>query len=169
MRSIGAGWITLSAAGAAGRLALLGSGKVVTGSIATGLGSVLSLGCGAAEVIGRGSGAGVRVAAVRPLGGALIVVAGALGTGVGLGAGTGLGAGLGRATGPRTIGLSASTGPCDRGLLVGRAPGIEKSGKVCAAANPGTSAAASAAAPVAAPMLPPNFRITCPVCLWCAR
>ena len=121
---------------------------------------MLALGCGAADVIGRGSGAGLRVAAMRPLGGALIVVAGALGTGVGLATGTGLGAGVGRATGPRTIGLSASTGPCERGLLVGRAPGIEKSGKVWATETRGASAAASAAAPVAALTLPPIIRIS---------
>ncbi len=132
----------------------------MTGSIATGPGTVLGLGCGAADAIGRGSGSGLRVAAVRPLDGALIVVAGALGTGVGLATGTGLGAGVGRATGPRTIGLSASTGPCERGLLVGRAPGIEKSGKVWATETRGASAAASAAAPVAALTLPPIIRIS---------
>ena len=166
--SAGAGWITLSVAATVDGLELLGSAVGGAGSGATGPGAMLALACGAAGVSGRGGGA-VRAGAVRPLGGGLAEVAGALGTGVGLATGTGLGAGVGRTTGARTIGLSASTGPCERGLVVGRAPGIEKSGKVCAAATPGTSAAASAAAPVAAQTLPPIIRISRPVCLWSAR
>ena len=157
--SAGAGWITLSVAAIVAGLELLGSSVGGAGSVATGPGEVLALACGAAGVSGRGGGA-VRVGALRALGGELVVVAGALGIGVGLATGTGLGAGVGRTTGARTIGLSASTGPCERGLVVGRAPGIEKSGKVCAAANPGKSAAASAAAPVAALTLPPIIRIS---------
>ena len=153
----GTGWITLSVAAIMGGLELLGSGMGSAGSVATGPGAVLSLTGGAAADAVRGGGA-VRAGAVRLVGGAL--VEGALGTGVGLAIGTGLGAGVGRAAGARTIGLSASTGPCERGLVVGREPGIEKSGKVCAAASPGTSAATSAIAPVAALTLPPIIRIS---------
>ena len=155
--SAGAGWITLPVGGIAGKLELPGSGTVVTGSATTGAGAVLGLDCGAAVATGRGA---ARVGALRLVGGGLVVAVGALGTGVGLATGTGLGAGVGRTTGARTTGLSASTGPCERGLLVGRAPGIEKSGRVCAAASAGTSAAASAAAPVAAFAPPPIIRIS---------
>ena len=165
MLSAGAAWITLSVAETDGKLAPLGSGIGVTTVVAGGLGTALALACGAADVV-RG-GTAVREGASLRLGGAATVVAGARGTGVGLGAATmvGLGLGVGRGAGPRTIGLSVSTGPCARGLAVGRAPGIEKSGKVCAAGTPGSSAATSAAAPLAVLTLPPNSRITRPICL----
>ncbi len=90
-----------------------------------GPGTLLSLARGEAEVIGRGGGVELRAGALRPIGGALVVFAGALGTGVGLATGAELGLGVGRGAGPRTIGFSVSTGPCERGSLVGRAPGIE--------------------------------------------
>ena len=155
------GGTKLSVAETGGRLDPLGTGRGVTISVAGGLGAALALACGEIAGTVRDGVAGREGATLR-LGGAATGVAGARGTGVGLGteAMVGLGLGVGRGAGPRTIGLSASTGPCERGLAVGRAPGIEKSGKVCADATTGTSTATSAAAPVAAPMLPPIFRIS---------
>ena len=158
--SVGAASITLSVAVIVVGLEPLGSGKGVTESLGAGPVTALALGCGETGVTVRGAGAELRAGTVRPIGGELDVVAGPLGTGLALATGTGLGVGVGRTSGARTTGLSASTGPCERGLLVGRAPGSEKSGNVCAAAIPGTSAAASATAPVAALMLPPIIRIS---------
>jgi hypothetical protein len=117
----------------------------------------LTEGEGAASA--RGLGPVVRAGTEVPLG-APALVAGALGTGVGLVTTIGLGVGVGR-TGARMIGLSVSTGPCERGLVVGRAPGIEKSGTdwVWATSVAGTSASPSAKAPVAALTVPPNILI----------
>ncbi len=85
---------------------------------------------------------------------------GALGLAVGLatgtGAGVGAGVGAGRGLGERMIGASLSTGPCARGLLVGRELGIEKSGTDWAGAAAGASKSPSAKAPVAAFTLPPK-------------
>ena len=135
------------------------------------LGAALALGEGLIVVTGR-TGDEVRAGVSLAFGRGTVVLVGALGRGVELGRGVGLGAatgagpglGVGRGAGLRMIGLSVSTGPCARGLAVGREPGIEKSGKVCAAAIQGScsanSAANSAAAPLAVPTLPPNSRIT---------
>ena len=99
------------------------------------------------------------------------MLTGALGVGVGLATGTGVGLGVGRGAGERMIGASVSTGPCARGSLVGRAPGILKSGTVCACAVNATGAneSPSAMALAAAFALPPNFRIDCSMCLRHAR
>ena len=157
-----------SVGAAAGRLETFGCGVgVVIAAEPAALGAARARGAGLTAVAGRTGGA-VRAGVSLALGRGTVVFAGApgwgvaLGRGVGLGdaIGAGLGLGVGRGAGPRMIGLSVSTGPCARGLAVGREPGIEKSGKDCAVATPGTSAASSAAAPLAVPTLPPNSRIT---------
>jgi len=135
---------------------LLGCGKGATGWVVV-LGVKLAVAAGCGAVVVRGSGAGARAGPVlRGLGAA---VAGALGTGAGLADGTGVGTGLGRGTGVRMIGASLSTGPCARGLLVGRPLGIEKSEIDWAGASAGASKSPSAKAPAAAFALPPNFCI----------
>ena len=141
-----------------GTALLLGSGNgVIAGALVLGDGAALAA-CAAPEVM-RGAGAALRGAAlVRGVGTGLTAALGAV---VGLATGTGDGVGLGRGAGARMIGASASTGPCARGLLVGRPVGIEKSGTpcVCAAKAAGTSNSASAAAPVTVFALPPEFTI----------
>ena len=148
------GSITAVAGGALVRPELVGDGET---GWKVGLGAVLegATGCGAVAV--RGSGAGAR--AGPELRGAGTFVIGALGVGVGLAAGTGVGVGLGRGAGVRIIGASLSTGPCARGLLVGRPLGIEKSGIDWASDIVGASKSPSAIAPVAAFALPPSFCI----------
>ena len=141
-----------------GTVLLLGSGNgVIVGALVLGEGAALVIGAGTGAM--RGAGAPLRGAAV--VRGAAAGPVAALGALVGLATGTGDGVGLGRGTGARMIGASASTGPCARGLLVGRDDGIEKSGTdcVCAAKAPGTRSSASAAAPVIAFALPPKFTI----------
>ena len=139
---------------AVGAAMLLGCGRGVTGWV-VGPGAVLAAGWSA--VVVRGSGAGARAGPVMRGDGA--AVTGALGTWVGLAEGTGVGTGLGRGTAVRIIGASLSTGPCARGLLVGRPLGIEKSGIVWPGASAGVSNSPSATAPAAALALPPNFCI----------
>ena len=147
----------LVGAGAADSPEELGSGTGVSVSLAEPDGTAAgapeeATGAGAAAV--RGNGAGGR-AGVVPRGGGGVVI-GALGLGAGLVTGTGAGLGTGRGVGERMIGASLSTGPCARGLLVGRELGIEKSGTDWAGAAAGASKSPSAIAPVAAFTLPPK-------------
>ena len=164
----GAGSIALVGAGAAGSPEVLGSGAGVSVSLAGPDGAPdEATGAGAGAAVVRGNGASGRAGAVPRSAGAEVM--GALGVAVGLAAGTGAGLGEGRGAGERMIGASLSTGPCARGLLVGREVGIEKSGTDCAGADPDASKSPSAIAPVAAFTLPPKSCIDCSIFLRPAR
>ena len=157
----------LVGAGVTGKPELTGSGSGVTVAVAGfGAASVLATGCGPTVV--RGSGAGARAGPVLRGDGA--VVTGALGVAVGVatGTGTGVGPGVGRGE-ARMIGASLSTGPCARGSLVGRLPGIRKSGTDWAGAAAGASKSPSAAARIAAFTLPLKSCIDCSIFLRPAR
>ena len=163
---VGAGSITFVGAGAAGSAEVLGSGTgVMVWFAGIGAASLLAAGCGVTLV--RGNGATARAGA-GPRGAGTAVV-GALGLAVGLatgtGAGAGAGVGAGRGLGERMIGASLSTGPCARGSLVGRLPGIRKSGTDCAGADVGASQSASAMTLAAAFTLPPKSCIDCSIWL----
>jgi hypothetical protein len=162
--STGGGSIVLIDGALPGAMVLLGNGMgVIPGWVVLGEGTALAPVLGGGAAVARGAWTGPRTALVWRGAGAAAV--GALCVMVGLATGTGAGVGLGRGTTVRMIGASLSTGPCARGLLVGREDGIEKSGTlcVCAATTPGTSNTASAAAPLAAFVLAPEPVIDLPM------
>ena len=164
----GAGSIALVGAGAAGSPDVLGSGTGVSVSLTGPDGTTdEAAGFGAGAAVVRGNGASGRAGAVPRGAGAEVI--GALGVAVGLAAGTGAGLGEGRGAGERMIGASLSTGPCARGLLVGREVGIEKSGTDWAGAAADASKSPSVKALVAAFTLPPKSCIDCSIFLRPAR